>query len=176
MCEIIKFLNSNSGAIMGVTSFMMLVVSGFLAWNALSMRLIIKENAQRMRKISEENLYEIGIRKKSEQLVASLSGGERQAVALGRVFHFGTKVLLLDEPTTGLSIKEVDRSLRRIKTVRDKTSIPIIFVTHNVRHIFPIADRIVVLDRGEKSCDKKTEDTTIDEIVQLIAKEKIHLH
>jgi len=131
---------------------------------------------KKMRKISEENLYEIGIRKKSEQLVASLSGGERQAVALGRVFHFGTKVLLLDEPTTGLSIREVDRSLRRIKTVRDKTSIPIIFVTHNVRHIFPIADRIVVLDRGEKSCDKKTEDTTIDEIVQLIAKEKIHLH
>jgi len=131
---------------------------------------------KKMRKISEEKLYEIGIRKKSEQLVASLSGGERQAVALGRVFHFGTKVLLLDEPTTGLSIKEVDRSLRRIKTVRDKTSIPIIFVTHNVRHIFPIADRIVVLDRGEKSCNKKTEDTTIDGIVHLIAKEKNHLH
>jgi len=131
---------------------------------------------EKMRKISEEKLSEIGISKKSEQLIESLSGGERQAVALGRAFHFGTKVLLLDEPTTGLSIKEVDRSLRRIKTIRDKTSMSIIFVTHNVRHIFPVADRIIVLDRGEIICDKKTKDTTIEEITQLIAKEKIHLH
>ncbi len=131
---------------------------------------------EKMRKISEEKLNEIGINKKSEQLIESLSGGERQAVVLGRAFYFGTRVLLLDEPTTGLSIKEVDRCLRRIKTIRDKTSMSIIFVTHNVRHIFPIADRVIVLDRGEIICDKKTENTTIDEITQLIAKEKIHLH
>ncbi len=127
---------------------------------------------KKMRKISEEMLGEIGIRKKSEQLIESLSGGERQAVALGRVFYFGTKVLLLDEPTRNLSIREVDRSLTRIKTIRDKTSMSIIFVTHNLRHIFPIADRIIVLDRGEKICDKKTKDTKIDEITQLIAKEE----
>ncbi len=131
---------------------------------------------EKMRKISEETLHEIGISKKSEQLIESLSGGERQAIALGRAFHFGTKILLLDEPTRNLSLKEVDRALKRIKTIRDKTSMSIIFVTHNVRHIFYTADRIIVLDRGEIICDKKTEDTTIDEITQLIAKEKIHLH
>lgn len=131
---------------------------------------------KKMRKISEKILREIGISKKSEQLIESLSGGEMQAVALGRAFHFGTKVLLLDEPTTNLSLKEVDKSLRRIKTIRDKTSMSIIFVTHNVRHVFHIADRIIVLDRGGIICDKKTEDTKIDEIAQLIAKEKIYLH
>ena len=128
---------------------------------------------EKMRNISEKIIREIGIRKESEQLIESLSGGERQSVALGRAFHFGTKVLLLDEPLTGLSLREVDRCLRQIKTIRDKTSMSIIFVTHNVRHVFHIADRIIVLDRGEKICDQKTEDTKIDEIVQLIAKEKI---
>ena len=131
---------------------------------------------KKMRNISENILQEIGIVKNSEQLIESLSGGEAQAVALGRAFHFGTKILLLDEPTRNLSIKEVDRSLGRIKTIRDKTSMSIIFVTHNVRHVFHIADRIIALDLGEKICDKKTEDTTIDEITLLIAKEKIHLH
>ncbi|KPJ86134.1 MAG: hypothetical protein AMS17_13620 [Spirochaetes bacterium DG_61] len=131
---------------------------------------------KKMRNISENILQEIGIVKNSEQLIESLSGGEAQAVALGRAFHFGTKILLLDEPTRNLSIKEVDRSLGRIKTIRDKTSMSIIFVTHNVRHVFHIADRIIALDLGEKICDKKTEDTTIDEIALLIAKEKIHLH
>lgn len=130
---------------------------------------------EKMKKISERILNEIGIRKSSEELISSLSGGQRQAVALGKVFHFGTKVLLLDEPTRNLSLKEVDRSLKRIQTIRDKTNICIVFVTHNIRHIFPIADRIIVLDRGEKICDKRTKDTTLDEIAELIAKEKIHL-
>ncbi len=130
----------------------------------------------KMRTISEDILAEIGITKDSDSLIESLSGGERQAVALGRAFHFGTNILLLDEPTRNLSLKEIDRSLKRIITLHEKTTMSIIFVTHNVRHIFPIADRLIVLDRGEKICDKKTEETTIEEIVLMIAKEKVHLH
>jgi simple sugar transport system ATP-binding protein len=128
---------------------------------------------KRMKAISGEKLREIGINKDPEQLIETLSGGERQAVSLGRAFHFGTKVLLLDEPTTGLSVKEVDSSLRRIKTIRDKTSMSVIFVTHNVRHVFSIADRIIVLELGEKLCEKSTKESTIEEIEQLIAREKI---
>jgi simple sugar transport system ATP-binding protein len=131
---------------------------------------------EKMRKISEKILLEIGIKKSSEQLTGSLSGGESQAVALGRAFHFGKKVLLLDEPTRNLSLKEVDRCLGRIKTLRDKTTMSIIFVTHNVRHVFHIADRIIALDLGKIIFDKKTKDTKIEEIAQIIAKEKIHLH
>lgn len=131
---------------------------------------------KKMREVSENILSEIGINQDSKKLIESLSGGQMQAVALGRAFHFGTKVLLLDEPTRNLSIKEVDRSLKRIEMIRDKTSMCLVFVTHNVRHVFHIADRIMVLDRGEKICDKRTKDTNIEEIAEMIAKETVHLH
>ena len=129
-----------------------------------------------MREVSENILSEIGITQDSKKLIESLSGGQMQAVALGRAFHFGTKMLLLDEPTRNLSIKEVDRSLKRIEMIRDRTSMCLIFVTHNVRHVFHIADRNMVLDRGEKICDKRTKDVTIEEIAEMIAKETVHLH
>ncbi len=131
---------------------------------------------KKMREVSENILSEIGITQDSKKLIESLSGGQMQAVALGRAFHFGTKMLLLDEPTRNLSIKEVDRSLKRIEMIRDRTSMCLIFVTHNVRHVFHIADRIMVLDRGEKICDKQTKDTTIEEVAEMIAKETVHLH
>ena len=131
-----------------------------------------------MRRKSEEALNKIGISKSSDQLVEALSGGQRQAVALGRAFYFGKHVLLLDEPTTGLSLKEVDKTLKRIKLIRDKASMSIIFVTHNLQHIMPIADRIIVLYHGEKIFDKNTEHTNIEEISQMITthiKEEEHV-
>ena len=131
-----------------------------------------------MRRKSEEALDKIGISKSSNQLVEALSGGQRQAVALGRAFYFGKHVLLLDEPTTGLSLKEVDKTLKRIKLIRDKASMSIIFVTHNLQHIMPIADRIIVLYHGEKIFDKNTEHTNIEEISQMITthiKEEEHV-
>ena len=121
-----------------------------------------------MRKKSEEALEKIGISKSSDQLVEELSGGQRQAVALGRAFHFGKNVLLLDEPTTGLSLNEVDKTLKRIKLIRDKTAMSIIFVTHNLRHILPIADRIIVLYHGEKVLDKRVENTNMEELTKMI--------
>ena len=121
-----------------------------------------------MRRKSEEALDKIGISKSSNQLVEALSGGQRQAVALGRAFYFGKHVLLLDEPTTGLSLKEVDKTLKRIKLIRDKVSMSIIFVTHNLQHIMPIADRIIVLYHGEKVLDKNTEHTNIEEISKMV--------
>jgi simple sugar transport system ATP-binding protein len=67
-------------------------------------------------------------------------------------------------------------SKKLIEMIRDRTSMCMVFVTHNVRHVFHSADRIMVLDRGEKICDKRTEDTTIEEVAELIAKETVHLH
>ncbi|MHB1254134.1 MAG: ATP-binding cassette domain-containing protein [Candidatus Humimicrobiaceae bacterium] len=121
-----------------------------------------------MRKKSEEALEKIGISKSPDSMVEALSGGQRQAVALGRAFYFGKSVLLLDEPTTGLSLREVDNTLERVKMIRDKANMSIIFVTHNLNHIMPIADRIIVLYHGEKICDKGTENTDIDEITKMI--------
>jgi len=131
---------------------------------------------RKMREVSRDILLEIGIDQDPEKKIETLSGGQMQAVAIGRAFHFGRKVLLLDEPTRNLSIKEVDRSLRRIAMIRDKTDMCLVFVTHNISHVFNIADRIVLLDRGEKVFDKKTSDTTIEEVTQLIAKETVMAH
>ena len=131
---------------------------------------------RKMREVSMDILLEIGIDQNPEKKIEALSGGQMQAVAIGRAFHFGRKVLLLDEPTRNLSIKEVDRSLRRIEMIRDKTDMCLVFVTHNISHVFDIADRIVLLDRGEKVFDKKTTDTTIEEVSHLIAKETVRAH
>ncbi|MGA2478086.1 MAG: ATP-binding cassette domain-containing protein [Spirochaetia bacterium] len=130
----------------------------------------------KMRAISREVLSGIGIDQDPEKRIDALSGGQMQAVAIGRAFYFGRKVLLLDEPTRNLSVKEVDRSLRRIEMVRDRSDMCLVFVTHNISHVFNIADRIVVLERGDKICDKKTSETTIEEVTQLIAKEAVKLH
>jgi len=121
-----------------------------------------------MRIKSEDALNKIGISKSADSFVEALSGGQRQAVSLGRAFYFGKSVLLLDEPTTGLSLKEIDNTLERVEVIRKETNMSIIFVTHNLNHIMPIADRLIVLYHGEKICDKKTEHTNIDEITRLI--------
>ena len=131
---------------------------------------------RKMREVSRDILLEIGIDQNPEKKIEALSGGQMQAVAIGRAFHFGRKVLLLDEPTRNLSIKEVDRSLRRIEMIRDKSDMCLVFVTHNISHVFDIADRIVLLDRGEKVFDKQTTDTTIEEVSHLIAKETVRAH
>ena len=131
---------------------------------------------RKMREVSREILLGIGIDQDPEKKIESLSGGQMQAVAIGRAFHFGRKVLLLDEPTRNLSIKEVDRSLRRIEMIRDRSDMCLVFVTHNISHVFNIADRIVLLDRGEKVFDRLTSDTTIEEVSQLIAKETVMAH
>ena len=131
---------------------------------------------RKMRQVSRDILSEIGIDQDPDKKIEALSGGQMQAVAIGRAFHFGRRVLLLDEPTRNLSVKEVDRSLRRIEMVRNKTDMCLVFVTHNISHVFGIADRIVVLDRGEKVFDKKTSDTSIEEVTQLIAKETVQAY
>ncbi len=131
---------------------------------------------RRMREVSRDILLEIGIDQDPDKKIEALSGGQMQAVAIGRAFHFGRRVLLLDEPTRNLSVKEVDRSLRRIEKVRDRTDMCLVFVTHNISHVFGIADRIVVLDRGEKVFDRRTAETSIDEVTQLIAKETVQAY
>jgi simple sugar transport system ATP-binding protein len=129
-----------------------------------------------MRDASREILLGIGIDQDPDKRIENLSGGQMQAVAIGRAFHFGRKVLLLDEPTRNLSVKEVDRSLRRIEMIREKSDMCLVFVTHNISHVFNIADRIVLLERGEKVFDRRTSDTTIDEVTQLIAREAVKAH
>ena len=99
--------------------------------------------------------------------VDELSGGERQGVTIARAMYFKTKVMILDEPTNHLSIKETNKVLGWVAEMREQ-GITSVFITHNLHHVYPIADRLVVLARGEKIAERKRHDTSIEELTDLI--------
>jgi len=124
---------------------------------------------KRMDKECEEVLKDIGVRVRSpEEFVSILSGGERQAVSIGRAMYFGARLLILDEPMTALSVKETRVVLDHIKQARESGA-SIIFITHNVHHVYPVADRFVVLDRGVKIEEVEKKDVTPEAIIEVIA-------
>ena len=82
-----------------------------------------------------------------DQPVGTLSGGERQAVSIARAVYFGAKVLILDEPTSALGVKQSGVVLRYVAQARDR-GLGVIFITHNPHHAFPVGDRFVILNRG----------------------------
>ncbi|WP_341368760.1 ATP-binding cassette domain-containing protein [Yoonia sp. BS5-3] len=83
-----------------------------------------------------------------DQAVGTLSGGERQTVAISRAVHFGAKVLILDEPTSALGVRQTSNVLATIDKVR-KQGVAVVFITHNVRHAMAVGDRFTVLNRGK---------------------------
>ncbi|TAA51882.1 MULTISPECIES: ATP-binding cassette domain-containing protein [unclassified Shinella] len=83
-----------------------------------------------------------------DQAVGTLSGGERQTVAIARAVYFGAKVLILDEPTSALGVRQTANVLSTIDQVR-KQGIGVVFITHNVRHALAVGDRFTVLNRGQ---------------------------
>ena len=103
-----------------------------------------------------------------ERLIGSLSGGERQASAIARAVHFGAKVLILDEPTAALGVKEATHVLRIIMQAKLK-GIAVILVTHNVSHALTVGDHFAVLIRGQKADDFVKGERTRDQITDLMA-------
>ena len=102
-----------------------------------------------------------------ETPVNQLSGGERQGVVIARAMYFKSKLLILDEPTNHLSVKETSKVLRFVEGLK-KQGVTSIFITHNLNHIFPIADHLCVMARGEKISDMEKKDTTIEELTDLL--------
>jgi simple sugar transport system ATP-binding protein len=99
-------------------------------------------------RVTREELSKMGIHvRDTTQPVGTLSGGERQSVAIARAVYFGAKVLILDEPTAALGVKEAGIVLRYIAQARAR-GLGVIFITHNVHHAYPIGDRFTVLNRG----------------------------
>jgi simple sugar transport system ATP-binding protein len=103
-----------------------------------------------------------------DRLVGSLSGGERQALAIARAVYFGANVLILDEPTAALGVKEATHVLRIIMQARAK-GIAVIFVTHNVTHAMTVGDHFAVLIHGEKADDFRKGERTREQITDLMA-------
>ncbi len=103
-----------------------------------------------------------------DQPVGTLSGGERQAVAIARAVYFGAKVLILDEPTSALGVKQSGVVLRYVAQARQR-GLGVIFITHNPHHAFPVGDRFAVLNRGRlMGCWKKGE-ISRDELVKMMS-------
>ncbi|MDP2120653.1 MAG: ATP-binding cassette domain-containing protein [Hoeflea sp.] len=120
-------------------------------------------------RVTLEEMRKMGINLRGpDQAVGTLSGGERQTVAIARAVHFGAKVLILDEPTSALGVRQTANVLATIDKVR-KDGIAVVFITHNVRHALAVGDRFTVLNRGKTLGTAQRGQITPDELQDLMA-------
>ncbi|MGI8910393.1 MAG: ATP-binding cassette domain-containing protein [Rubrobacteraceae bacterium] len=119
----------------------------------------------RMRRETEEQLGDLRVRLSSlEKPLSTLSGGQRQGVAVARAVMWASKVVIMDEPTAALGVAQVEMVLDLIRRVRD-TGIPVVFISHNMPHVFEVADRISVLRLGEMVAELDPATATTDDAV-----------
>ncbi|HEY0988425.1 MAG TPA: ATP-binding cassette domain-containing protein [Kofleriaceae bacterium] len=120
-------------------------------------------------RIANERLADLGILvRDDEQAVGTMSGGERQCLAIARAIYFGARVLILDEPTAALGVKQSANVLRIIARARDK-GVSVIFITHNVHHAYPVGDTFTLLDRGRSMGTFKKGEISRDEVLNMMA-------
>ena len=120
-------------------------------------------------RVTREELRGMGIDiRDPSQPVGTLSGGERQSVAIARAVHFGAKVLILDEPTSALGVKEAAVVLRYIAQARER-GLGVIFISHNVHHAYPVGDRFTILNRGQSYGTFEKSEVTREEVVTMMA-------
>jgi simple sugar transport system ATP-binding protein len=120
-------------------------------------------------RITREQLSGMGIDiRDPSQPVGTLSGGERQSVAIARAVYFGAKVLILDEPTSALGVKEAAVVLRYIAQARDR-GLGVIFITHNVHHAYPVGDRFTILNRGQSYGTFEKSEVSREGVVTMMA-------
>jgi simple sugar transport system ATP-binding protein len=100
----------------------------------------------------------------SDAVVRTFSGGEKQGVAIVRALHFDAELIILDEPTMGLSLAETRKLLDFVRGIK-KAGKSCIFIDHNVFHVYSVADRVVVLDRGAVAGEFSTKDITLDQLM-----------
>ena len=123
----------------------------------------------RAKRIAREEMLKMGIDiRDPEQAVGTLSGGERQSVAIARAVYFGAKVLILDEPTSALGVKQAGTVLRYIAQARAR-GIGVIFITHNPHHAYPIGDRFTILKRGRTLGTFTKQELSRDEMIRMMS-------
>jgi len=121
------------------------------------------------KQVAKDELAAMGIDiRDTEQPVGTLSGGERQSVAIARAAHFGAKVLILDEPTSALGVKQSGVVLKYITAARDR-GLGVIFITHNPHHAYPVGDRFMILNRGRSMGNFAKSELSRDELVRMMA-------
>jgi simple sugar transport system ATP-binding protein len=120
--------------------------------------------------IAVRELQAMGIRRVTDgrQLAGTLSGGERQALSIARAMHFGAQVLILDEPTSALGVKESSETLKLIMRAKDR-GVAVVFITHNAQHALAVGDRFVVLIQGRVAASFARGEKTKAELLNLMA-------
>jgi simple sugar transport system ATP-binding protein len=122
-----------------------------------------------MRRTTKEELARMGIDLRDvDQPIGTLSGGERQCVAIARAVYFGARVLVLDEPTAALGVKQAGIVLRYVVQARQR-GLAVVFITHNPHHAYPVGDRFVVLNRGRVIGDHAKSEITRERLTTLMA-------
>jgi len=121
--------------------------------------------AKSLSNVGLENIREM------EESVNFLSGGERQAISIGRATYFGAKLLILDEPTAALSVKETEWVLQLVSEAKNN-GLAVIFISHNAYEVFGVADRFVVLQHGKNYADLKRDETDPEHLIEVIAGRK----
>ena len=126
-------------------------------------------DTRKAKRVCREELLAMGIDIRDlEQPVGTLSGGERQAVAIARAVYFGAKVLILDEPTSALGVKQSGVVLKYIINARQK-GVAVVFITHNPHHAHMVGDRFYLLNRGRMTNEFERETVTREELVKAMA-------
>lgn len=123
------------------------------------------------RKMAEEAataLADVGIHiRDANEEVGTMSGGERQSIAIGRAVYFGKKLLILDEPTSALSVGETRKVLEYTRTAKER-GMSVIFITHNISQVHAVADRFTIISRGLKLGDFTKADVSEEEVATMI--------
>ena len=134
-----------------------------------------------MRERAKTQLKEMGVNIPSVDVeISKLSGGQRQAIAVARSVYANAKVLLLDEPTAAMGVRESALILDVIKRLKEKAQVSVIIVAHNYAHVFDVCDRVNLLQNGRITFDRATKDTSVEELLNLVihemreAREQIH--
>jgi len=121
-------------------------------------------------RVAVHEMQELGIRRvvDGNQMVGTLSGGERQALAIARAVHFGARVLVLDEPTAALGVRESGLVLQLLMRVRQK-NVAVLLITHNAYHAVAVGDRFVVMRRGQVIAEFSKGTETLPAVIRLMA-------
>jgi simple sugar transport system ATP-binding protein len=128
-------------------------------------------DVKRCERIAREELEKMGIEiRDPAQAVGTLSGGERQSVAIARAMYFGAKVLILDEPTAALGVKQAEIVLRLVAQATAR-GVGVVLVTHNPNHAYPVGDHFVVLRRGKVIADATKGEISMENLARLMAGE-----